>query len=78
MDEGKLFLICATISLVVGIVAVASYSINESILMSKNIESAVAKGIDPLSVRCSYTRPQDSICVAYAATPKNIVVESKK
>lgn len=78
MDEGKLFIVCVTISLVVAIIGLVSYNINENILMSQNIESAVAKGIDPLSVRCSYTRPQDSICVAYAATPKNIVVETKK
>lgn len=78
MDEGKLFIVCATISLVVAIIGLVSYNINENILMSQNIETAVAKGIDPLSVRCSYTRPQDSICVAYAATPKNIVIETKK
>jgi len=76
--EDKLFLICITTIAVVGILSVTVYNINENVLMSNNIEKAVAKGIDPLSVRCAYTGQQDSICVAYAATPKNIIVETKK
>lgn len=78
MDEGKLFIVCTTISLIVAIIGLVSYNINENILMSQNIETAVAKGIDPLSVRCAYSGSQDHICVAYAASPKNIVIETKK
>jgi hypothetical protein len=78
MMEDKLFLICVTTMVVVAILSVTVYNVNESVLMSQNIEKAVAKGVDPLSVRCAYTGSQDSICVAYAATPKHIVVENKK
>jgi hypothetical protein len=46
------------------------YNINDRILMSKNIDSAIAKGMDPLSVRCSFVTNTDTICVAYAASNK--------
>ena len=39
-------------------------------LMSKNIETAIAKGVDPLAVRCSYAAPHDQICIMYAASLK--------
>jgi hypothetical protein len=35
--------------------------------MAANIENAIAKGIDPLTVRCSYVRDYDTICIAHAA-----------
>lgn len=41
--------------------------------MYKNIESAIAKGIDPLAVRCSYADSSDNVCVVYAATHKTDV-----
>jgi hypothetical protein len=34
--------------------------------MSKNINEAMNKGIDPLSVRCTYAADTDNICLAYA------------
>jgi hypothetical protein len=64
------FSICATIiafSIIAGIVI---YNLEQDSLKSKNIEQAIAKGIDPLSVRCSYANSQDMICVAYAASRK--------
>lgn len=50
------------------IVSVAWYNITDRTLMSKNISEAVTKGMDPLSVRCSYANSGDTICVAYAAS----------
>jgi hypothetical protein len=44
------------------------YYLNDRKLMAANIENAITKGIDPLSVRCSYAHDYDVICVAYAAT----------
>jgi hypothetical protein len=38
--------------------------------MSRNIDSAIAKGLDPISVRCSFVTNTDTICVAYAASSK--------
>lgn len=59
-------------SLAVVIVAVASlvgatvYNINDRTLMSKNIEQAIIKGIDPLSVKCAYQTSIDPICISYS------------
>ena len=39
------------------IISISLYNINDRTLMSKNISEAVAKGMDPLSVRCSYSYP---------------------
>ena len=36
-------------------------------LMSKNIETAIGKGVDPMAVRCSYSTSTDQICIMYAA-----------
>lgn len=46
--------------------------ISEKELMSKNIESAIAKGIDPITVRCSYAAPTDNVCLAYSITHKTV------
>lgn len=64
------FVICVMIVLVSIVVSVGYYNINDRALMSKNISEAVAKGMDPLSVRCSYTHSTDTVCVAYAASKK--------
>ena len=48
------------------IVAFWNYKINENSLMSQNIQAAMDKGIDPLSVRCTYAADTDNICLAYA------------
>lgn len=57
-----------TVVLVSTIVAVCIYGLNERKLMASNIENAISKGIDPLSVRCSYARGDDIICVTHAAS----------
>lgn len=49
------------------IAAICIYYINERKLMASNIENAIVKGIDPLSVRCSYARGDDIICITHAA-----------
>jgi len=46
--------------------------IAEKELMSKNIESAIAKGIDPIAVRCSYAEPTDNVCLAYSITHRTV------
>lgn len=62
--------VCATLILVSIVFSIGYYNINDRALMSKNISEAVAKGMDPLSVRCSYTHSTDTVCVAYAASKK--------
>ena len=49
------------------IVGATIYNVNDRALMAKNIDAAIAKGLDPISVRCSYVTNTDTICVAYAA-----------
>jgi hypothetical protein len=49
------------------VTAVGVYELNDRKLMAANIESAITKGIDPLSVRCTYARDYDTICIAHAA-----------
>lgn len=56
-----------TLVLLSVIAAICIYYINERKLMASNIENAIVKGIDPLSVRCSYARGDDIICVTHAA-----------
>ena len=64
----KTFIISGTIIVVSAILSIGIYNINDRTLMSKNIDSAIAKGMDPISVRCSFVTNTDTICVAYAAS----------
>lgn len=59
-----------TVIVVAGILAVVNVNIKSNELMAQNIETAITKGLDPLSVRCSYASSTDNICVAYAAGKK--------
>jgi uncharacterized membrane protein len=70
ISESMLFMICATIVVISAILGITVFNIQENNLKSKNIESAITKGIDPLSVRCSYANSQDLLCVAYASSKK--------
>jgi hypothetical protein len=64
-------LVIALATVIVSVVIAATYyNVNDRILMSKNIDSAIAKGLDPISVRCSFVTNTDTICVAYAASSK--------
>ena len=53
------------------------YNVNDRKLMAQNIDSAISKGIDPISVRCSYASSTDTICVAFAASPASHNVSSQ-
>ncbi len=64
------FGLSVTVIAVAGIWGVVNYSTKSNELMSQNIETAISKGLDPLSVRCSYAISTDNICVAYAASKK--------
>ena len=60
--------VAVAIIAVAAIVGITIFYVNDRVLMSKNIDSAIAKGMDPISVRCSYVTNTDTICVAYAAS----------
>lgn len=64
---GNVTTFAITIVLLSMVTAACIYGLNERKLMAANIENAIQKGIDPLSVRCSYARGDDIICVAHAA-----------
>ena len=65
--SNDLIVVAIAIVLLSIVAAVGFYAMNDRKLMSANIENAIAKGIDPLTVRCSYVRDYDTICIAHAA-----------
>lgn len=54
--------------------ALTHYNVEERKLMASNIDTAVQKGIDPLSVRCSYAKSDDIVCVTFASNSQRINV----
>lgn len=67
MNSQTIGTICITVVVFSLIVATAIFNINDRKLMAQNITEAISKGMDPLSVRCSYSSAQDVTCVAYAS-----------
>ena len=68
MKTENLFISCVMVA-VLSIVAAISYnSYNETQAMQKNIDSAIAKGIDPLAVKCAWSKYGDNICITYTMT----------
>lgn len=76
-NDFKTMIIAGTIVVVSAIVGAVVYNVNDRILMAKNIDNAIAKGVDPLSVRCAYADGHDMICVAYGASHGNGLVSKK-
>ena len=62
--------IAITVVLLSIVTAICLYGLNDRKLMAANIENAIAKGIDPLTVRCSYAKSDDIVCIAHAANRK--------
>lgn len=60
------FVIAAVIVVISVVVGGTIYNINDRTLMSKNIEQAIAKGIDPLSVKCAYQTSVDPMCISFS------------
>jgi hypothetical protein len=77
MDSFTLIAIILTLSIVI---AITVFAIHENTLKSQNINTAIEKGIDPLSVRCSYANSSDLICIAFAASSEsqNVVSQIRK
>jgi L-lactate permease len=70
LKDIKTLVIALATVVVSAIIATTYYNVNDRILMSRNIDSAIAKGLDPISVRCSFVTNTDTVCVAYAASSK--------
>jgi hypothetical protein len=62
--------ISVVIVLCTAIIGIIVYNVNDRNNMAKNIEAAIAKGVDPLSVKCAYETNSNPICITYAATIK--------
>ena len=73
-------IVSLTLVLLAAIFGFGYYSISDRTLMAQNIDNAIAKGIDPLSVRCSYAKSDDLICIAFAASAQshNVATIAKK
>ena len=70
-----------TVSLLIAILgllfSIVFYKYTEIRSLERNVESAIVKGIDPIAVRCAYSRESDVICVAYATTHQQPILTSK-
>lgn len=65
---------CVTLIITTSLICLTIYETiaTEKKLMHVNVESAIAKGIDPIAVRCSYASPTDNVCIAFAITHKTV------
>ena len=80
ISDFKVMVLCFGALALTFIIAVAWYHMHDRGLMADNMNNAIAKGIDPLSVRCSYVSSQDIICIAFAASAQshNVAQQAKK
>ena len=70
LKDIKTLVIALATVIVSVVIGITYYNVNDRILMSRNIDSAITKGLDPISVRCSFVTNTDTVCVAYAASSK--------
>lgn len=63
-------IICITLAVCSCIAGFTIYQTNDRNNMSKNIESAIQKGIDPISVKCAYETTTNAVCIAYSMGKK--------
>ena len=80
INDFTTLIVCTVIVALAAIIGIVWFNVHERTLMAENMNSAIAKGIDPLSVRCSYVQSHDLICVAFAASAQshNVASQVKK
>jgi hypothetical protein len=80
INNNIITILCLSTLLAMVLFAFTTYKIKDRELMSKNIQEAISKGIDPLTVRCSYASETDNICVAFASIQQKQqeIINSKK
>ena len=63
-----LITVCVSVIIVVctAIIGAVIFNINDRNNMAKNIEAAIVKGVDPLSVKCAYETSTNPTCITYA------------
>jgi hypothetical protein len=62
--------VCVMITLMAGIISLSLNQLNDRNNMARNIEAAIAKGVDPLAVKCAYETYPTATCVSYALNVK--------
>ena len=67
-----LITVCVSVVIVLttAIIGGIVYNTNDRNNMAKNIDAAISRGVDPLSVKCAYETNSNPICITYAATVK--------
>jgi hypothetical protein len=70
MDFERLIVVCITTLAISGVGSGTFYKYQQDVMMSRNIENGIVKGIDPLAVRCAYANTSDTLCIAYASSKK--------
>lgn len=73
----SVLVVCVTIVILAAIGSYAMYLINDRNLMANNIKDAIASGVNPMSVRCSYAKTDDAVCVAYSLTGTTLPITKK-
>jgi len=63
-------IICVSVIIAGLIAGTFIYNINDRNNMAQNMESAIAKGIDPLSIKCAYETNTNPVCITMAASRK--------
>jgi hypothetical protein len=63
-------IVCITVAVCSSIAAFTIYNLNDRNNMAKNIDSAIQKGIDPITVKCAYETNANAVCIAYSMGKK--------
>jgi len=63
-------MVCLTVAACAAIAAFSIYNVNDRNNMAKNIDSAIQKGVDPISVKCAYETNANAVCIAYSMSKK--------
>ena len=71
INDLKTIVICVSTLILATIISIAWFNIHDRSLMAANMDEAIKKGIDPISVRCSYVQRTDLICIAFAASAQS-------
>lgn len=61
-------MVSVVIVICTAIVSLVIYNLNDRNNMARNIEAAISKGVDPLSVKCAYDTTPSATCITYALT----------
>jgi hypothetical protein len=69
IERDRTLIIFAITIVIITILFFAS-SVSKRMIMANNIDNAIEKGIDPITVRCAYAPATDNVCLAYAITHK--------